>query len=174
MPRDLHRAEAPLDPQAAPLTTPETTPETAPEAIRRRGLEAWVRALETLSPERLDDLRALATPGVRFADPFVQVEGIEALIGLFRRMFRSLKAVRYHIDDVALSPQAGYLRWTFTCTLGPLGIPVRIAGLSEVGLDADGRVTLHRDTWDSVSELYLKVPVVGPWLRRQIARAMGA
>jgi hypothetical protein len=45
-----------------------------------------------------------------------------------------------------------------------------IRGGSHVELDAQGRITLHRDYWDAAEELYEKLPLVGGlmrWLKRR-------
>ena len=41
---------------------------------------------------------------------------------------------------------------------------------SHLVLDAQGRITLHRDYWDAAEELYEKLPGVGAlmrWLKRR-------
>jgi len=38
-------------------------------------------------------------------------------------------------------------------------------GASHLLLDADGRITSHRDYWDAAEELYEKLPVLGALMR---------
>lgn len=124
-----------------------------------------------LTPETLDELDALCTPEVRFADPFNDVTGIAAFKRVLGEMFDTLDAPRFRIDDRAEGAHASYVRWTFTARLAR-GRELTIAGMSELHLDGHGRIAAHIDHWDAAGQLYETLPLVGPlmrWLRRRIA-----
>ncbi len=131
---------------------------------RRDTLAAYIRFYETLSRERLDELRRLATPTVRFKDPFNDLRGIEALIGATAAMFR-FGTPRFEILDAALSERAGYLLWRYTVdTASPR--PWTIDGMTELRFDAAGLIAEHIDHWDAAGQLYEKLPLIGGLLRR--------
>jgi len=75
------------------------------------------------------------------------------------------------VTDRAFGIEAGYLRWTFAWGAGAGG--GRIEGMSEVHLGADGLVTAHLDHWDSGSQFYATLPVLGPVIRLVARRVAG-
>lgn len=142
-------------------------PETA------RTLDAYVALFAELTPERLDEFRALCIDDVRFVDPFNDVTGIERFIGIFRHMYATVDAPRFEIVDHVLGERAAYVRWRF------IGRPKRaprdlvLEGMSEVCFAEDGRVRAHVDHWDAASQLYARLPIIGP-LMRWLARRLSA
>lgn len=134
---------------------------------RAAALAAWGSAWEGLRPGTIDLLLALAAPDIRFRDPFQDVRGREALRRVLTHMFERVANPRFAVTDRAFGIEAGYLRWVFTWTGG------RIEGMSEVHLGADGLVTAHLDHWDSGSQLYARLPVLGPVIRLVSRRIAG-
>ena len=122
---------------------------------------AYVSFYENLSPESLECLDALCSPDVRFRDPFYDVTGIAAFRAILADMFERVDAPRFQVSDRALSGRAAYLRWVFTFTPKRGGAPWRIEGMSEVHFDRRGRVSAHLDYWDSGSQFYARLPVLG-------------
>ncbi len=140
---------------------------------RTTALNRYVDWLTRLSPDTLNELHGLAAPQMTFRDPFVEVQGPDAVIDLFARMFRGLRGVRFDVTDRALGADNAFLEWTFTCRPRPFGPKIRIEGVSRIGLDAEGRVVRHIDDWDANQQLFSRVPVLGPAWRRLQARWVG-
>lgn len=127
-------------------------------------LDAYCRLFEALSPARLDELRGLCTPDVRFVDPFNDVRGIDGLVGLFAHMFRTVSTPRFQVLDRALGAEAGYVRWRFTG--GFRGRGLAIEGMSELRFDLrSGRIREHVDHWDAAGQVYARLPLVGAAVR---------
>ena len=125
---------------------------------------AYCRLFETLDPDRLDELRPLCAPGVRFVDPFNDIVGIDRLVALLRHMFEVVAAPRFTILGRSLGQEAGYVRWRFTGAVR--GRAVEIDGMSEVLLDpVSGLVQSHVDHWDAAGQVYARLPVIGAAIR---------
>lgn len=122
---------------------------------------AYVAFYESLAPESLECLDALCTPDVRFRDPFNDVTGIADYRAILGDMFEQVDAPRFQVSDRALSGRVAYLRWVFTFAPKSGGAPWRIEGMSEVHFDRQGRVSTHLDYWDSGSQFYARLPVLG-------------
>ncbi len=122
---------------------------------------AYVSFYESLTPESLGRLDELCTPDVRFRDPFNDVTGITAYRAILAEMFVQVETPRFQVSDRALSGRVAYLRWDFTFKPKRGGTPWRIEGMSEVHFDRRGRVSAHLDYWDSGSQFYARLPVVG-------------
>jgi hypothetical protein len=135
---------------------------------RAAALAAWGAAWEGLRPGTIDQLLALAAPDIRFRDPFQDVRGRESLKRVLAHMFARVENPRFVVTDRAFGIEAGYLRWEFSWAGG------RIEGMSEVHLAADGLVTAHLDHWDSGSQFYATLPVLGPVIRLIARRVAGA
>ena len=131
----------------------------------------YADAYEALAPDTIAALCALVAPDVRFRDPFSDFAGSERLAAVFRHMFEGLSQPSFTVTDIAIGAQhAAYLRWDFTFFYR--GRAFRIAGMSEVHFGADGLVSEHLDHWDSGSQVYLHVPVLGriiAFIRRKLA-----
>ncbi|MFQ3623490.1 MAG: nuclear transport factor 2 family protein, partial [Acetobacteraceae bacterium] len=67
--------------------------------------------------------------------------------------------------------EAGYLRWVFT--IGGAGPVRRIEGVSEIRFAASGLVSAHLDHWDSGSQVYARLPVLGAVIRA-VSRRLAA
>ncbi len=135
-------------------------------ALARRYADAY----EALAPDTIAGLCALVAPDVRFRDPFSDFAGRERLAAVFRHMFEGLSQPSFTVTDIAVGDRAAYLRWDFT--FGYRGRAFRIEGMSEVRFGADGLVCEHLDHWDSGSQVYLHVPVLGriiAFIRRRLA-----
>lgn len=120
---------------------------------------------ETLTADKVDDLRAIAVPEMRFADPFNDARGIDHVIRVIAASFEDTHEMRFHFIDRAPAgqPLTYYYRWT--CALRPKKVggdrPWEFVGMSTVSFAEDGRVTEHLDYWDSGSNFYRRLPVLG-------------
>ena len=134
-------------------------------------LERYRRFFESLRPETRDGLSDVMTENVQFVDPFNDVTGIDRVRAIFADMFETLDAPRFVVSDAALVPgnaSRGLLRWEMHAVRN--GKPLRITGMSELTFDGDGRVCLHIDHWDAARQVYERLPLLGPLLRRIRAR----
>jgi hypothetical protein len=133
-------------------------------------LAAYARFFETLTPERLPGLAALVTPDVRFKDPFNDVCGVDDMVRALETMYRH-GTPRFEVLDRATGAMGGYLLWRFTNDPGKGGTPLVILGMSAVDIAPDGRIREHIDHWDSGTQFYAKLPVLG-WLIRLVNRRL--
>lgn len=145
-------------------------------------IDALVHAFENLSPDRLDQLGQLYAPDVHFRDPFNDVKGLAAMRHIFEDMYVQLMAPRFAIRHVAAQGSTLYLAWDFDFSIRVMGQnrSQHIEGLSECRWRCDrlpdGRmqwlIHTHWDHWDSATQVYAQLPVVGNlvrWLRRRIS-----
>lgn len=127
-------------------------------------IDAYLQFFETLAPASLDQLAAVYTEDARFADPFSDVRGVEAIRRVFEHMFEYAPDARFTVHDSAWSGERWFLYWTMEFT-GRGGQPWRITGTSRVAINDDGRVIEHLDYWDSGQQFYGRLPVLGAVIR---------
>jgi SnoaL-like domain len=130
-------------------------------------IDPIVQFFETLTPQSVARCGEFYAPHARFKDPFKDVQGVPAIAAIYAHMFTALEAPRFKvIERIASGPQC-FLTWDFHFRFKNFatGTQQTIHGGSHLQLDAEGRITLHRDYWDAAEELYEKLPVVGGLMR---------
>ena len=65
-------------------------------------LQRYIRFLEGMTAEQVEDLGTVMANNVRFVDPFNDVTGLESARAVFRHMFESLDKVRFRVSRSAL------------------------------------------------------------------------
>ena len=131
-------------------------------------LERLATFFETLTPQTVPQLAQVYAADARFKDPFNDVQGHAAIIGIFRHMYVQLHEPRFVVLERVARPEGGHAFLTWELHFGFARRPaVRhvIRGATHVRFDAAGQVALHRDYWDAAEELYEKIPVLGIMMR---------
>ena len=133
--------------------------------MMRERAAAYIAFLESLTPAHLPELSAYLAPQVRFVDPFNDVTGREAVLRVFAKIFEDLTEVDFAVRDLACGDATCFFAWTLRGRLRGSRKPITFEGVTELSLDAEGRVVLHIDHWDPAGQLYAKLPVLGLLLR---------
>ena len=85
-------------------------------------------------------------------------------------MYEQVDAPRFVVKGrVGEAPEA-FLLWDLEFRFRGSRVQSRIHGVSHLRFGEDGRVTYHRDYWDTAEELYAKIPGLGSavrWLQRR-------
>lgn len=121
--------------------------------------------LERIAADNLAELEALTAPDVHFKDPFNDVKGQARMIRVFAEVFAVADDVRFEVSDLAFGDRLAFILWDFSCRPKRGGGTWTFRGVSEVRLDGEGRVVEHIDHFDAGSQLYAKLPLVGPLVR---------
>jgi steroid delta-isomerase len=131
-------------------------------------LDRLVRLYEHLTPARLPELTALYAVDAHFKDPFNEVRGVPAIARIFAHMFANLDQPRFVVLQRLAQGDQAFLTWEFRFHLRRWRPDVEqcIRGATLLSFDAQGRVVRHRDYWDAAEELYEKLPLLGPLMRR--------
>ena len=157
---------------------PPTASASAPQACEAHdALDATARVVALFAnfgPAQLPLLDQYYAAQARFKDPFHDVQGVPAITAIFAHMFEALHAPRFVFIDQIIGAQQAFLTWDlqFRFRRWRAHQPERIHGATHLRFDAQGRITLHRDYWDSAEELFEKFPLLGPgmrWLRKRAA-----
>jgi ketosteroid isomerase-like protein len=130
-------------------------------------LAAW---FETLDAARVAAVGDFYSEDAYFKDPFNEVRGVPAIGAIFARMFEQLDAPRFRVTGRVGAGQEAFLLWDLEFRFRGRPAEQRIHGVSHLRLGEDGRVTYHRDYWDTAEELYAKIPGLGAavrWLQRR-------
>lgn len=128
-----------------------------------RHLSALADWYESLTPETLARLGEHYAANAWFKDPFNEVSGLEAIRRVFAHMFATLRAPRFRVTARVADESGALLVWEFRFGAGRREYLVR--GATHLRFNARGKVTYHRDYWDTAEELYAKAPLLGGLVR---------
>lgn len=144
-----------------------------PKTSASSSLDGLVDWFQTLSPQTLDRIGEHYAPQVRFKDPFNEVQGVQAVQAIFAHMFEQLHEPRFVVRERVQQGHRAFLTWDFIFRFRRYDTVTEqvIRGATHLELDAQGKVSLHRDYWDAAEELYEKLPWVGGLMRWLKARA---
>ena len=103
-------------------------------------------------------------------DPFNDVHGVASMRHIFDDMFETVSGIAFKADRMAIDRNTALMTWTFAGELR--GRPFTLDGMSRITFNASGRVSAHIDHWDSATQFYMRLPIIG-WLlsifRRYVA-----
>ena len=122
---------------------------------------------ESVSLATLPRIADLYAADARFKDQFNEVQGVPAIQRIFRHMFTQVEAPRFVVTERIAQYDSAMLAWRFEfgVRVGKTVRPQVVHGVTHFKFDSHGKVSLHRDYWDTGEELYMKLPVLGGLLR---------
>ncbi len=141
--------------------------------MTRDHADAYVAFLQSLTPARLPELSTYLAPQARFVDPFNDVTGREAVLRVFAKIFEDLTAVDFTARDLTCGDEVCFFAWSLRGCLRKSDRQIIFEGVTELRLDADGKIALHVDHWDAAGQLYAKFPILGLVLKRLRRRLSG-
>jgi len=125
---------------------------------------------QTVDPDSVGQLEAFCASDIVFRDPFNEIRGLPGFSRVFLHMFEALDRPRFEILDTAISGRTAYYKWRFTACTKRGRMNLDLVGMTEAVFDIDGRVSTHIDYWDSASQLYARLPLIGGafgWFNRR-------
>jgi len=98
-----------------------------------------------------------------FSDTLLTTENREAALAHLRRMHDSTESLDVNVLGRLTNGQDVYLIWQMTAVFTPVSgaVTSNSIGVTHLRFDADGRIILQQDFWDSAAGLYQHVPVLG-------------
>lgn len=111
--------------------------------------------------------RLVYAPEAYLNDTLKSLSGATAIEDYFLATVRKAESVTVRFEDAAESGGNYYFRWVMDTRLKKLraGQTIRTIGVTMMRFDAQGRVVLHQDFWDSTAGVFEHVPVMGTAIR---------
>ena len=127
------------------------------------------RFFSEMTPAHLARLGEVYSADAWFKDPFNEVQGLDAVRGIFPHMYDSLNQPRFIVTTRVVQGRQCFLTWDFVFGLRGQSTEITVRGASHLWLapctDGRWRITRHRDYWDVAEELYEKLPLLGALMR---------
>ena len=161
------------------------TPLADPNASYERALERTAPLAVTLVPGSAEEQKAFARVQTYFAgmtadsvreqtatvyapegylnDTLVGIDGADRIEAYFSHTMERARLLNVEFLDRAATGTDWYVRWRMTVVADGLngGQEVVTYGVSHFRFDADGRLLIHKDFWDSGTGLYEQLPGLG-------------
>jgi hypothetical protein len=114
-----------------------------------------------------DETEKVYAPDAFLNDTLKTIHGAPAIRDYFIKTAQGLDSMIVRFDDVAVSGDTYYFRWTMETRMKHLspGKTIRTIGVTMVRFDPEGRVLIHQDFWDSAQGVWDHVPVMGSVIR---------
>lgn len=133
-----------------------------------KGIETFQDFFSELTEERVNEkVSQVYAPKAYLNDTLKEVRGVDAIRDYFIENARAVESCRVEVNDVAVSGESRYLRWTMEIEFKKLkkGQLTRSEGVSHLKFDENGLVTYHQDYWDSASAFFEHLPLLGGLIR---------
>ena len=155
---------------------------TAPLAVRQEpGSEAQQAAYDRLqayfanmsATSVRDQTAVVYAPDAYLNDTLVGIDGARRIQSYFSHTMQDTRVLDVRFLDRACNGIDCFVRWEMRVEHKSLagGAPVLSHGMTQFRFDAEGRVLLHKDFWDSGTGLYEQLPVLGRIVGRVRAAA---
>ena len=146
-----------------------------------RGSAAESRAIERFesllsdfkAPDFVDRVAEVYAETAFFNDTLKTVRGAEAIREYLGVTAEAVDRGTVEFLDLVADDGNYYFRWLMTLRFKRFdaGEDKRSIGMSHIRFDAEGRVVLHQDYWDSSSGLFEHVPVLG-WMLERVKKRL--
>ena len=118
---------------------------------------------EHLTPDTLNQIHTIYSAEATFRDPFNHIAGLAGVTQVYQHMFDSLQSPRFVLTHTVTQGLQAFVTWDFNFEIR--GCAFQIEGCTQLVLNAEGLIVVHRDYWDVAEELYEKIPLLGSLMR---------
>ena len=127
--------------------------------------ERFITDLSTSSVKA--SVREVYAPELFFNDTLKTIRDVDSLEKYFISSNDAMASYALKIERADSTPEGVYVRWRMDVVFRRFqkGKVQSSIGVSHIRFDKDGRVVYHQDYWDSGSNLYEKIPVLGAGIR---------
>ena len=127
--------------------------------IKKNNIENYVKLFESLNLENLNKFDKLLDENIYFEDPFNKVQGIENFKKIFSNTLKKLDDVEFKVLNIISKNNIHIIKWEMIYFA--FNKSNSIFGLSEVTVSKSKKIISHIDYWDSYSNFYTKIPILG-------------
>ena len=137
-------------------------------SVVQRGIDNWKALLAEFSEENIrGKVASVYAEKTFFNDTLKTLRSAEAIEEYLLETADLLKYGTVEYEDVAISGSDVYVRWRMVYRSKKLSKNQDIVtiGMSHLRFDAEGKVILHQDFWDSARGIFEHVPLIGNGIR---------
>ena len=126
---------------------------------KKNNIDIYIKLFESLNLENLNKFDDLLDKNIYFEDPFNKVYGIKNFKRIFSNTLKKLNNVEFKVLNIISKDNIYIIKWEMI--FFAFNKNNSIFGLSEVTISKNKKILSHIDYWDSYSNFYTKIPILG-------------
>ena len=119
--------------------------------------------LEQADEENIGEIFNYVDKEVRFKDPLHDAQGAFEIHRIFKRLLTVLKKINFTTRELIATGNNAYYKWTLEGYAGRKSW--NIEGVTFLAVGEHKLITHHIEYWDTSSQIYEKLPIIGPQIR---------
>ncbi len=127
--------------------------------MNKKNIKKYLLLFENLEISNINQFDELIDKNIIFIDPFNKVIGKENFKKVFKNSLQKINGPKFKVLQIISKKNIYFVKWKMNYKA--FGKKQEIIGLSEIGLNNLGLIKFHYDYWDSYSQFYTKIPIIG-------------
>ena len=127
--------------------------------MKKKKIKKYLLLFENLEISNINQFDKLIDKNIIFNDPFNKVIGKENFKIVFKNTLEKINDPKFKVLQIVSKNNIYFVKWKMNYKA--FGKKQEIIGLSEIGLNNSGLIKFHYDYWDSYSQFYTKIPIIG-------------
>ena len=137
-------------------------------------IQAFERFYDQLDERSLEkNLTAAYAENLYFNDTVTTIHERKNLLTYMRHTQQQLKGIQFEVLSIQQQGRDAFVRWNMHTQFSVLGQDknVQSIGISHLRFNAENKIILHQDYWDSMQGFYQHLPVIGgvlQWIKSKL------
>ena len=127
--------------------------------MNKKKIKKYLLLFENLEISNINQFDELIDKNIIFVDPFNKLIGKENFKIVFKNSLQKINGPKFKVLQIISKKNIYFVKWKMNYKA--FGKKQEIIGLSEIGLNDSGLIKFHYDYWDSYSQFYTKIPIIG-------------
>jgi hypothetical protein len=131
-------------------------------------IQAFIKLYDQLDDGSIDkQIAETYAEKIYFNDTLVTIHDRQNLLKYLKHTQQQLDSIKFEVLGVHDSGKDSYVRWLMQTKFKAIGqaIDIQSIGISHLRFNADNKIIVHQDYWDSMQGFYEHLPLIGGVLR---------
>ena len=131
-------------------------------------VQAFIKLYDQLDDGSIDkQIAETYAEKIYFNDTLVTIHDRQNLLKYLKHTQQQLDSIKFVVLGVHDSGKDSYVRWLMQTKFKAIGqaIDIQSIGISHLRFNADNKIIVHQDYWDSMQGFYEHLPLIGGVLR---------
>lgn len=139
-----------------------------PYAQSNKRIQAFIKLYDQLDDGSIDkQIAETYAEKIYFNDMLVTIHDRQNLSQYLKHTQQQLDSIKFEVLSVQDTGNDSYVRWLMQTRFKSIGqdIDIQSIGISHLRFNANNKIILHQDYWDSMQGFYQHLPIIGGVLR---------
>jgi len=131
-------------------------------------IQAFIKLYDQLDDGSIDkQIAETYAEKIYFNDTLVTIHDRQNLLKYLSHTQQQLDSIKFQVLSIQDNGKDVYVRWLMQTLFNTMGqdIDIQSIGISHLRFNADNKIILHQDYWDSMQGFYQHLPIIGGVLR---------